>query len=134
LVQSADLAPTLLDFLDLRSRTEADQDDLRCLGRSLEASSHGWQEGPVHEVLYLMGSQHAVARSRDCKLISAVEAPWKISPEKSRLYSLAEDPGESRDLLSEVPMGPVAEQLFDGLQSWLSRPIAFASSPQEQAP
>ena len=133
LVQSADLAPTLMDFLDLRSRSESAQDDLLRLGRSLEASSHGWKEGPVHEVLYLVGSQHAVARSRDWKLISDVEAPWKISAERSRLYSLAEDPGESRDLLSEGAMGPVTKQLFDGLQSWLSRPIALASSPQEQA-
>ena len=134
LVQSADLAPTLTDFLDLRSRAESAQDDLLRLGRSLEASSHGWKEGPVHEVLYLVGSHHAVARSRDWKLISDVEAPWKISAERSRLYSLAEDPGESRDLLSDGGMGPVTEQLFNGLQSWLSRPIVLASSPQEQAP
>ena len=134
LVQSADLAPTLMDFLGLRSRTELAQEDLLLLGRSLKSSSHGWHEGPVHDVLYLAGSQHAVARSKDWKLISEVEVPWKISRDKSRLYSLAEDPGESRDLLREEPMGPVAEQLFDGLQTWLSRPIALAGSPRENAP
>jgi len=123
-----------MDFLGLRSRTALAQEDLLLLGRSLKSSSHGWHEGPVHDVLYLAGSQHAVARSKDWKLISEVEVPWKISRDKSRLYSLAEDPGESRDLLREEPMGPVAEQLFDGLQTWLSRPIALAGSPRENAP
>jgi hypothetical protein len=132
LVQSADLAPTLLDLLDRRSRAQKKEDDLLLRGRSLEASMHGWLEGPVHDVLYLASAHHVVARTRDWKLISAVEEPWKISRESSRLYSLSEDPGESRDLLSEGSMGPVAEELFADLQSWLLRPVVLAVSPTEE--
>jgi len=132
LIQSADLAPTLLDLLDRRSRAEKQQDDKMRRGRSLEASTHGWVEGPVHDVLYLASAHHVVARTRDWKLISEVTEPWEIRRESSRLYSLSEDPGESRDLLSEGSMGPVAEGLFVDLQSWLLRPVTLAVSPTEK--
>ena len=132
LVQSADLAPTLLDLLDRRSRAEKKSDDFLRRGRSLEPSTHGWTEGPVHEVLYLASAQHVVARTSDWKLISEVEEPWTINRKSSRLYSLSEDPGESRDLLSEGSMGPVAEELFDELQTWLLRPVTLAVSPREK--
>jgi len=134
LVQSADLAPTLLDFLDLRTRAEQSLDGTVRLGRSLKSSSHAWSSGPVHEVLYLVGAEHVAARSLDWKLICDVEKPWRLNAEKTRLYSVAADPGEHETLRPEGGLGPVGGALFTGLQNWLSRPVAVASSPSEGAP
>jgi len=129
LVQSADLSPTLLDFLDLRSRAEQSQDGTISLGRSLEPSSHSWSSGPVHEVLYLVGARHVAARSMEWKLISPVTRPWQISAQTSRMYSLAEDPGEHEALGQESGLGPMGSMMFTGLQAWLNRPVAVAQSP-----
>ncbi len=134
MVQSADLAPTLLDFLDLRHRKEVLEARLSLRGRSLEATAHGWSEEPVHEVLYLVGPRHVAARNDEWKLISEVETPWAISRERSRLFALAEDPGEQFDLSDASSMGPVGAELFDGLQSWLSRPVVLAGTSKEQEP
>ena len=134
LVQSADLAPTLLDFLDLRTPAEQSLDGTTRLGRSLKASSHAWSSGPVHEVLYLAGAEHVAARSLDWKLICEVDKPWRLSAERTRLYSVSEDPGEHESLKPAGGLGPVGSELFRGLQDWLSRPVAVASSPAEEAP
>jgi len=133
LVQSADLSPTLLDLLDLRTRAQQRRDDSETLGRSLKARSHGWSSAAVHEVLYLAADNHVAARSLDWKLISGVTKPWKISASAARLYSVTEDPGEYNDLSEEGTLGPVGRDLFDGLEAWLSRPVAVASSPAEAA-
>ncbi|MBJ95582.1 MAG: hypothetical protein CMP23_14055 [Rickettsiales bacterium] len=134
LVQSADLAPTLLDLLDLRTQQQRTRDQAQRLGRSLEASCHGWSEGPVHQVLYLAGPNHLVARTPDWKLISAVTPPWQMERSSAHLYSLAEDPQEHSNLLSTGPMGPVAEKLYSGLNGWLSSPTVLAKGSQESRP
>jgi len=134
LVQSADLGPTLLDFLDLRTRAEQRQDGEVAVGRSLEPSSHHWSSGPVHEVLYLAGAGHIAVRSMEWKLISPVSRPWQISAETSRIYSLAEDPGEHKALGTDSGLGPMGLAMFTGVQSWLNRPVAVAQSPSGEAP
>ncbi len=112
LVQSADLAPTLLDLLDLRPRAERDADGRERVGRSLEPHIHGWRTGPVHEHLVLFGVEHVAVRSADWKLVAPIDPPLAPRRGGARLYSLQEDPGERNDLLSGGEPGPVSEALF----------------------
>ncbi len=112
LVQGADLGPTLLDILDLRSREERRADGVRRAGRSLEPHIHGWRTGPVHEHIVLFGVSHLAVRSADWKLIAPFDAPLRPRQAGSILYSLQEDPGERNDLLRNGEPGPVSDTLF----------------------
>lgn len=111
-VQSADLAPTVLDVLDLRSLGEREGDGDPRLGRSLEAHLHGWTHGPVHAQLVFQAVDHVAVRSPEWKLISPIEHPLRPRRAGSRLFALREDPGEARDLLAGAAFGPIAEEQF----------------------
>lgn len=124
LVQSADLAPTLLDILDLRSRDERHADGRVRVGRSLEPHIHGWRTGPVHEELVLFGVEHVAVRSADWKLVAPIDPPLRPRRAGSRLYSLLEDPGERHDLLEGAEAGPVSDALFGILTDRFGEPQA----------
>ena len=124
LVQSADLGPTLLDILDLRSREERKEDGIRRVGRSLEPHIHGWRTGPVHQHIVLFGVEHLAVRSADWKLIAPFDPPLRPRRPGSILYSLQEDPGERNDLLRNGEPGPVSDTLFEILGDRFGAPQA----------
>lgn len=111
-VQSADIAPTVLDLLDLRTTAERHVDGAARVGRSLEPHLHGWRHGAVHEALVFFGVDHVAVRSPEWKLIAPIEHPLHPTQDGSRLYALSEDPGEQRDLLAGNAFGPIADGLF----------------------
>lgn len=112
-VQSADMAPTLLDFFDLPFRGGAD-------GASLEPLAHGWTSKRPHEQLLLVAPGHVALRTERWKLVVPVDAPWQVREGQARLYALDEDPSESRPLPGEP--GPVAGGMLDALRRRLARP------------
>ncbi len=122
LVQSADLGPTLLDFVDLRPRAERDADGVERDGVSLEPLVHGWVAAPVHEQIVSVGPGVASVRSRDWKLIVPVDAPWRLRSAGARLHALAEDPGERTNLAVGRELGPIGQSLLEQLQTRLNRP------------
>ena len=121
LVQTSDLAPTLLDMLDLRGADERDGDGDVRTGVSLESYLHGWSPELPHEALYFTSARHAAVRTNDWKLIAPLGSPWLPQAEGAELYSLAEDPAEVHDLLAGHPMGPTAKRLFGTLGVRLNR-------------
>jgi hypothetical protein len=127
LVQTTDLAPTLLDLLDLRDRPTRDGDGTVRLGVSLEPLAHGWSRPPVHERLFFADRHHAAVRTRSWKLIAPVRHPWKPVTERAQLYSLDEDPQERFDLAAQRPLGPVGADLLQRLTAQLARPEADRS-------
>jgi arylsulfatase A-like enzyme len=122
MVQTTDLAPTLLDLLDLRDRATRDADGLDRTGVSLEPLVHGWARAPVHEHVFFADRHHAAVRSDSWKLITPVQAPWHVVAERSQLFSLAEDPREEFDLAADRPLGPVGIELLQALRGQLARP------------
>ncbi len=137
-VQSADVAPTILDLLDLRTANERHADGTERVGRSLEPHLHGWRQGAVHEALVFFGVDHVAVRSPEWKLIVPIERPLRPLQEGAQLYALTEDPGEQRDLLSDNSFGPVADGLFAMLADRFgeaprpsARPNGTAQAPSE---
>ena len=124
LVQSADLGPTILDVLDLRTRAERATDGVARAGRSLEPHIHGWRTGPVHEELVLFGVEHVAVRSARWKLIAPIDPPLRPRRAGAQLYSLQEDPGELHDLLDGAEPGPVSGALFDVMTDRFGDPRA----------
>ena len=123
MVQTTDLAPTLLDLLDLRDRAARERDGQARTGVSLEPLVHGWSRAPVHERLFFADRHHAAVRSESWKLIAPVRAPWHLDAERAQLYSLAEDPREEYDLAADRPLGPVGAGLLQALRAQLARPV-----------
>ncbi len=121
LVQSADLAPTLLDFVDLRASAERARDGIDRDGVSLEPLVHGWTVPPVHERLYFAGPSEAAVRTTAWKLSGPVDEPWTLRPFGVRLHALEEDPGERHDLAAGREMGPVGSALLAALRGRLER-------------
>lgn len=134
LVQSADLAPTVLDILDMRSPSEIGEDGALRAGASLESHLHGWSKAPVHDTLHLFGVDHLAARTNRWKLITPHDAALRPVAEGSRLYSMTEDPGEQRDLLAGAPMGPVAGGLLHRLSDRFGEPRAETPEGTALAP
>lgn len=132
LVQGADLAPTVLDVLDLRPRPE--RADVSRAGISLEPHLHGWNPAPVHEDIALFGTAHVAVRSPRWKLIAPIDPPLRPRQEGSRLYALSEDPGEQNDLLADGEFGPVAERLFERLRWRFGAPGPRDPENTAQAP
>ncbi|MEE2827622.1 MAG: hypothetical protein VX498_00420 [Myxococcota bacterium] len=122
MVQTTDLSPTLLDLLDLRSRSEAAGDGVERTGVSLEGLVHGWEPPPIHERLFFADIGHAAVRTRDWKLISPVSAPWQLRDEAAMLFALTEDPAERFDLAADRPLGPTGSDLLARLREQLGRP------------
>ncbi|MCO4770282.1 MAG: hypothetical protein KDA24_09655 [Deltaproteobacteria bacterium] len=135
LVQSADIAPTILDVLDLRTPLEREADGGPRVGRSLEPHLHGWNQGAVHEDLVFFGVDHVAVRTENWKLITPIEAPLHPRKEDSRLYALSEDPSEDRNLLKGgAEFGPVAEGLFARLTDRFGAATTTAPHGTAQAP
>jgi hypothetical protein len=126
LVQTPDLALTLMDLMDLRSASERRSDGEERSGRSLEPLIHGWTTGAVHERLFFADIGHAAVRTNAWKLISPVAAPWQLRDESAMLFALGEDPAEQFDLVTERRLGPVGRDLLDRLRVQLSRPESTA--------
>ena len=124
MVQTTDVAPTLLDLLDLRDRATRDADGQGRTGVSLEPLVHGWSRAPVHERLFFADRHHVAVREVSWKLIAPVQAPWHVDAERSQLYSLSEDPREAFDLAADRPLGPVGTGLLQALREQLARPEA----------
>ena len=124
LVQSADVAPTVLDILDLRTRAERSDDGSERVGRSLEPHIHGWKTGPVHDHVVLFGVQHVAVRTAEWKLIAPIDPPLRPRRTGAQLYSLREDPGEAHDLLDGAEPGPVSDSLFSILADRFGEPRA----------
>ena len=124
LVQSADIGPTLLDILDLRTRDERAHDGAERAGRSLEPHIHGWRTGPVHDHIVLFGVEHVAVRSPQWKLIAPIDLPLRPRRHGARLYSLEEDPGEQNDLLNHAAPGPISDSLFGVLTDRFGEPQA----------
>ncbi len=129
LVQSADLAPTILDFVDLRSSAQRAGDGVSRDGVSLEPLTHGWEVPPVHERLYFAGESEVAVRTEAWKLAASVDAPWQLRRFEARLHALAEDPSERTDLADGRDLGPVGAGLLDALEARLARPEAMAEGP-----
>jgi|GEM_PF-3181331 len=90
ITQNIDVLPTLMELFDLPR-------DERIEGESLVPLMRGTQE-QVHDLVYMessVGSEKAV-RSKRFKLIDG----WQ--PEEQELYDWLEDPGEERNLSSEL--------------------------------
>lgn len=126
LVQSADLAPTVLDFVDLRSSAQRASDGLARDGRSLEPLCHGWTVPPVHEQLFLAGPGEVAVRTVGWKLAASVDEPWRLRRFDVRLHALAEDPGERTDLAGGRDLGPRGRELLEALEERLARPETLA--------
>ncbi len=110
IVSTADLAPTVLDLLDLKGGR----------GTSLEPFVHGWERGPVHTSLVFADRHFAGVRTEEWKLTVPVDAPWRPRTAEATLHSLAEDPEEAHDLASAGRgLGPVGEELLAVLQAGL---------------
>ena len=122
LVQSADLAPTLLDFVDLRSQERRRGDGVERDGVSLEPLVQGWTVPPVHERLVFAGPSGVAVRTRTWKLSASVDAPWQLRRIGVRLHALDEDPGERSDLAVDRDLGPVGLGLLEALEERLQRP------------
>jgi hypothetical protein len=127
LVQTSDLAPTLLDLMDLRSSDEHASDSSDVSARSLEPLIHGWATPPVHQRLFFADVGHAAVRTAEWKLISPVNAPWKLQTESTMLFAMSEDPEERSDLASERLLGPVGSDLLNRLRLQLSRPATLGT-------
>lgn len=127
LVQSADLAPTLLDFVDLRSVDERERDGVAHDGVSLEPLAHGWTIPPVHDHLVFAGPGEVAIRSEAWKLAAAVDEPWRIRRSDVRLHALSEDPGERTDLADGRDLGPRGQALLTALGERLGRPEPTAA-------
>lgn len=134
LVQSADLAPTILDVLDLRTDDEIDADGDARVGTSLEGHIHGWTKEPLHDALHLFGVDHLAVRTTRWKLIAPHDAALRPVAKGSRLYSLTEDPGEQRDLLGGAAMGPVASDLLHRLSDRFGEPQSESPEGTARAP
>lgn len=127
-VQSADLAPTLLDLVDLRSSALRATDGVARDGRSLEPLIHGWEVPPVHERLFFAGAGQVAVRTEAWKLAAAVDPPWLLRRFEVRLHALDEDPGERSDLSEGRELGPVGAALLDALEARLARPEPLAAA------
>jgi hypothetical protein len=119
LVQSADLAPTLLDLLDIVGPSPAGTPGA---GVSLEARIQGWQSTPPHDAIFLLAPQHLAVRTADWKLIAPLRPPLRPERAGARLYSLREDPAETFDLLASRTPGPVADALWERLEGAFGQP------------
>lgn len=104
-VQNLDVLPTLLDYLGIPA------DDLGLQGRSLRPAIERQRE--VNRYLFaLQGRSRAISDGR-WKLILDVET------EEARLFDLAADPGETRDLAAAHP--EEAARLRAVLLRWVER-------------
>ena len=133
LVQGSDIAPTILDVLDLRTPDEREGDGGPRVGRSLEPHLHGWAQGAVHDELVFFGVDHVAVRTAEWKLIAPLNHPLQPRREGSQLYALDEDPGEQRDLLRGVKPGRVARDLFDRLTDRFGEAADPPQSPEGTA-
>ncbi len=124
MVQTTDVAPTLLDLLDLRDRATRDGDGRDRTGVSLEPLVHGWSRAPVHDRLFFADRHHVAVRDSSWKLIAPVRAPWHVEADRAQLFALAEDPREEHDLAAGRPLGPVGAGLLQALRGHLARPEA----------
>jgi arylsulfatase A-like enzyme len=127
LVQTPDLALTLMDLMDLRSNAERRGDGEERSARSLKPLIHGWTTPPVHERLFFADIGHAAVRTKDWKLISPIEAPWQLRDESVMLFALGDDPAEQHDLVSERRLGPAGRDLLQRLRAQLDRPETLGS-------
>jgi len=130
LVQTSDLAPTLLDMLDLRPREVRDTDGELRTGVSLEPYIHGWVPTVPHEAIYVAAADHVAVRTDHWKLIAPLSSPRRPRAEGAELYSLTEDPAEVHDLLAGRAMGPTAKKLFEDLAARLDRGAVRSTAAQ----
>jgi len=133
MVQTPDMALTLLDLMDLRTAAERRADGIDRTSRSLEPLIHGWANPPVHERLFFADIGHAAVRTKDWKLISPVLAPWQLRDGSAMLFALADDPGEQHDLVSDRGLGPASKDLLARLRLQLSRPETLGAGYAPEA-
>ncbi len=96
-VRQVDLLPTVLDLLDLPPAASVE-------GRSLQPLIDGSerdQAPPAFSYLHLDGPARVSVVDRGWKLIQRSEAGRLVHP---RLYRIAEDPGETRELAARFPI------------------------------
>lgn len=129
MVQTSDLAPTLLDLLDLRRPAQRDEAESARTGRSLEALVHGWERPPIHDELFFADVGHVAVRTPSWKLITPVSAPWRLHSESAMLYALGEDPAEQFDLVQSRRLGLAGRDLMERLRAQLARPETVGGAP-----
>jgi arylsulfatase A-like enzyme len=117
-VQSIDLFPTILDFLDIPLKKDAE-------GRSLIPAIYGKEDDSSQRYIYSTGSPERntnlwkctqTIRSPQWKLIKIPYAPAYSSYE---LYNLEKDPKEQSNSIYKEPA--VVDQLVVGLENWIKK-------------
>jgi arylsulfatase A-like enzyme len=127
LVRTIDVAPTLLASLGIEPPRPVE-------GRSLLGLLAGAREAPrlaYAEQLNAWDANAAMLRDRplDGLLYCAMDRSWKLvyraqHPERSELYQIAEDPGETRNLYREDHAQAVRlKAALDAFDGWRNRPF-----------
>jgi arylsulfatase A-like enzyme len=127
LVRTTDILPTVLDFLGLTPPQPVD-------GRSLRDLMAGRDDAPRVAYAdqlngYDLNSSIAVHRPYDEFVYAVVEGGWKLlwrpeHPERSELFDLAADAGESTDLYAQRPDQAVRlKRLLAQKAPWVTAPF-----------
>lgn len=108
-----DLVPSILEVLDIRTRTRFDGRSVLPLIRGERASN--WSDFYITECTWMRKDGW---RTPEWKLIHALEPDFHFKPEWE-LYNLVEDPGETRNLAEELP--DVVAHLRGRMDAWIAR-------------
>jgi arylsulfatase A-like enzyme len=127
IVRTADIVPTLLDYLDLPASGSFD-------GRSLRALIEGTPDEPrvayADQINGYDRNAHMLSKRPDAAFLYVVnDGEWKLiyrphDPESSELFRVGTDPGELRNLYHTRP-GPRRRLLADLAQRepWVTAPF-----------
>lgn len=117
-VELIDLAPTLLDLAGLPANREAEGKSLRRLLAGERAGGLAW-EYAFTESGFSQNYQRSITSER-YKLVYVPDAGDRrlMQGKKLELYDLAEDPGETKNLIDQRPQvaGPLKERLWQWIE------------------
>jgi arylsulfatase A-like enzyme len=117
-VELIDLAPTLVDLAGLPPNREAEGKSLRRLLAGERARGAGW-EYAFTESGFAQAYQRSITSER-YKLVYVPDAGDRrvMQGKELELYDLAEDPGETKNLIDQRPQvaGPLKERLWQWIE------------------
>jgi arylsulfatase A-like enzyme len=128
-VELIDLAPTLLDFAGLPANQEAQGKSLRRLLRGEDRDPGPQWKYAFTESGFAQAYQRSITSER-YKLVFVPDAGDRkvMKGRELELYDLAEDPGETKNLIDERPQ--VAAPLKERLWQWIEEGGAGAEVPE----
>ncbi|MEM9917246.1 MAG: arylsulfatase [Bacteroidota bacterium] len=109
LTSYTDLAPTLLDLLDIQADTKTSFD-----GLSLKPLITQGQQDKLKDRLLIVDTQRN-AFPKKWKNSSVMQNKWRLVNNRE-LYDLSQDPGQQVNLIEQHP--EVAQRLSEGYESW----------------